>query len=207
MSAQDFQVLLQFGYLGVLIALYIEHIAPPLPAHVVLPLAGILVGQGELSFWGVLISAVTGGVLGSFTLYLMGYKLGQRPIIRYASWARISEPRMERIIAVTRGYGNNYVFALHAIPISPVRVLVSMMAGVNRLSWLRFLVAAWVGTFFWIAITLYVTAFASEKWGYLLDEAMQYPELVLGVTLLAGASFTAWFVYRMRQATAHPESS
>ena len=40
------------GYLGLALLLVAENLFPPIPSEVVLPLAGFLVGTGELSFFG-----------------------------------------------------------------------------------------------------------------------------------------------------------
>lgn len=196
----DFELLLKFGYLGVLIALYIEHVMPPLPTNAVLPVAGYMVGRGEMNFWGVLLAAVAGGVLGSLTLYVLGRWMGEKPIRKYAGWLKISDRRLEQTFDLARHYGNMSVFALHAVPISPIRVVVSVMAGVNRLSSILFTVAAWCGTFIWISITLYITAYASEKWGHLIEEALEQQFFIILGTLVFGAIFLVWLIHQFKDA-------
>jgi membrane protein DedA with SNARE-associated domain len=198
MSAQDFEVLLRYGYLGILLALYIEHVMPPLPSNVVLPIAGYMIGQGEMNYWVVLLAASAGGMLGSLTLYALGYKMGEKPIRRYAGWFKLPEERIERAFAFSRRHGNNSVFALHAVPISPIRVIVSIMAGVNKLSMLRFVAASWIGTVIWISLTLYVTAFASERWGYLIEDALEQQEWLIWGSLIAGVIFSLLAIYRLK---------
>lgn len=200
MSSQDFEILLRYGYWGILLALYIEHVMPPLPSNVVLPIAGYMVGQGEMNYWAVLLAASAGGMLGSLTLYTLGYRMGEKPIRRYAAWFKLSEERIERALAFSRRHGNNSVFALHTVPISPIRVIVSIMAGVNKLSMLRFVIAAWVGTTLWISLTLYITAFASKRWGYLIKEALEQQEWLIWGSLIAGVLFSILAIYRLRGA-------
>lgn len=200
MTAQDFEFLLTLGYLGVFLALYIEHVMPPLPTNLLLPVAGYMVGRGELDFVGVWLAACAGGVMGSLTLYGLGYSMGERPLWRYAKWLKIPERRIQRGFALSREYGNSSVFAMHAMPISPIRVLVSIMAGVNRLSVLRFSLAASVGNLIWIGAILGVSTFASDKWGYLVEDMIKQQLWIVLAAVLLAVAFSVAFVFQFRSA-------
>lgn len=200
MSVQDFEFLLTLGYLGIFLALYIEHVMPPLPTHLLLPVAGYMVGRGEMNFWGVWLAACAGGAMGSLTLYGLGYWMGERPIRRYAGWLKIPEHRIKRGFALSRQYGSLSVFAMHAMPISPIRVVVSIVAGVNRLSILRFSLATWIGNLIWIGITLYLSAFASEKWGYVVDDLLEQQVWVIIGSAVLAVLFSVWLIFQFRSA-------
>ena len=45
-----FQVISTLGYLGLALLLVAENLFPPIPSEVVLPLAGFVVGRGDLGF-------------------------------------------------------------------------------------------------------------------------------------------------------------
>ena len=60
------------GYLGLALLLIAENLFPPIPSEVVLPLAGFLVGRGELNLWGALTAATFGSVAGAVVLYGLG---------------------------------------------------------------------------------------------------------------------------------------
>lgn len=200
MAAQDFEFLLTLGYLGVFLALYIEHVMPPLPTNLLLPVAGYMVGRGELDFMGVWLAACAGGLMGSLTLYGLGYWMGERPLWRYARWLKIPERRIQRGFVLSQEYGNSSVFAMHAMPISPIRVMVSIMAGVNRLSVLRFLLASGIGNLIWIGAILGVTAFAGDQWGDMLDDLLKQQWWIIGISALLAVAFSVAVVLQFRSA-------
>ena len=66
----------KFGYVGIAGLVALETIFPPIPSELILPLAGFLSGQGELSLWGVMLCATLGSVAGALLLYLFARWFG-----------------------------------------------------------------------------------------------------------------------------------
>jgi membrane protein DedA with SNARE-associated domain len=204
MSEQVLQFLIHFGYLGVLLALYVEHVFPPIPAQVVLPVAGLLIGRGDLSFSGVLLAACLGAVLGSSTLYLLGYWMHEPIINRYSRLLKLSPEKQAKHLAFIQRYGNSMVFISHTIPLSPVRVLVSLMAGANRMALGRFLLFCTLGSLVWIGGQLYVAVFIGENWGILFEIIRQQPGYFIAVSLLAVGIVLGWYRWRRSRIAAMP---
>ncbi len=71
------------GYLGLALLLVAENLFPPIPSEIVLPLAGFVVGMGDLSFWGALLASTTGSVVGALILYTLGRYGGRGLVLRY----------------------------------------------------------------------------------------------------------------------------
>ncbi len=67
-----FQVIGTLGYFGLALLLVAENLFPPIPSEVVLPLAGFVVGRGDLGFWGALVASTTGSVVGALILFALG---------------------------------------------------------------------------------------------------------------------------------------
>jgi membrane protein DedA with SNARE-associated domain len=108
------QFIITFGYIGVLIGLYVEHVFPPAPMQVVIPIAGFLVGRGELNFWGVWVAGTIGGVLGSYTLYAIGHWVDEPRVRRFIKkrghWLTIAENDLDRSLHFLDRYGTAMVF-------------------------------------------------------------------------------------------------
>lgn len=178
MTQQFEQLIETLGYLGILIGLYIEHVFPPAPAQVVIPIAGFLVGRGELTFLGVWISGTIGGVLGSCTLYWLGRWLDERFVRtfvrKHGKWLTVSEADLDRTLRLFDRWGNWLVLISHMIPLSPVRVFMSLTAGANRMGWLRFALYSTLGTILWIGGQLYLAVLVGENWEELAAQANRY---------------------------------
>lgn len=54
------------GYSGLALLLLVENVFPRISSEVVLPLAGFLVGRGDLGFWGALLASTLGSLAGAF---------------------------------------------------------------------------------------------------------------------------------------------
>lgn len=188
MSEQMLYFLITFGYLGILVATYFEHLFPLLPTHLIIPLAGVLVGQHQLDFGPVLLSASVGGVLGSFTLYGLGLRTQETAIYHYAGRMRISEVRLKRLLEALEKYGELALFTSHLMPITPTRMVFSILMGMNRLSAIRFLFWASVGTVPWLAVQLYISAYVGENWQAILFQ----PQWLLLLLVLLGLGWFFW---------------
>jgi membrane protein DedA with SNARE-associated domain len=202
MSKELEEIVITLGYLGIFIGLYIEHVFPPAPAQVVIPVAGFMVGRGELDFWGVLIAGSFGAVLGSYTLYSLGNWLGEdrtRNFIRkYGRILTVTEHDLERSFHFVDRYGRMTVFISHMIPLSVVRVVVSIFAGVNRMRREVFTLSTTVGTLIWIGGQLYLAVVIGEEWDRITAEAARYEGVLWGVGGTLTVLFVVWYVRRLR---------
>ena len=69
-------VLTALGAWGVGPLVALETVFPPIPSEVILPLAGYLAGQGQLSLPLVLVTATLGSYVGALALYGLGAAVG-----------------------------------------------------------------------------------------------------------------------------------
>ena len=70
----------ELGYAGLVVLMAVEHVFPPIPSELVLPLAGFEVGRGNLSLVGALVASTAGSLIGASVLYLLARK-GGRPLV------------------------------------------------------------------------------------------------------------------------------
>jgi hypothetical protein len=90
------EVIAALGYLGLALLLIAENLFPPIPSEVVLPLAGFLVGRGDLGFWQALLASTFGSVAGALILYALGRYGGRRLVLRYGRLLRVDEAGLDR---------------------------------------------------------------------------------------------------------------
>ncbi len=146
------------GYWGIVLLMFVENIVPPIPSEVIMPLAGYMVAQGELTFLGITAAGMAGSVLGALPLYYAGRKLGKGRVKRYADrhgrWLTVSGQDIERASRWFDRHGGAAVLLCRMIP--GVRSLISIPAGINGMNLLAFLGYTSAGTALWSALLAYI---------------------------------------------------
>jgi membrane protein DedA with SNARE-associated domain len=150
------QTLLLHPVLGLLLVglvAWLEYVFPPAPGDSVMLLACFLAGTGSLPKTGTIAACLLGSVLGSFTAYYAGVKLGHSYFFLRSSWARHELERLERgfarfgarLLAVNRFLpGIRGVFLYGAgIGRVPFRD-VALYATLSNVLWVMLI--AWAGT-------------------------------------------------------------
>ena len=183
----------QSGYLGVGFLMFLETVFPPIPSEVIMSIAGVQAGQGQLALGWVIAAGTTGAMLGNILWYLAARALGimrLKPIIhRWGRWITMSWAEVQRAERWFERHGTFFVFVGRMLP--TVRSLVSIPAGLLKMSFRRFLLASTLGTAGWTALL----AFA----GYKLGERYADIDALLGpasnailVVLAGGYLYRVW---------------
>ena len=184
-------VILALGYLGLALLLIAENLFPPIPSEVVLPLAGFLVGQGELNLWGALVAATTGSVLGAVILYSLGRWGGRRLVLRYGTWLRVDQKSLDRAEGWFRHYGDALVLFARVVPVA--RSIVSIPAGTAKMPLVRFAVLTTVGSAIWNALLIGAGVFLGANWSVVQNWIGSYSNVVL---ILAAVGVAAYLLLR-----------
>ena len=138
----------QLGEWGVGLMIVLETVFPPIPSEVVLPLAGFLAKQGDMSLPLVIVTSTLGSYLGALLLYGLGFALGRDRAIRWLSKLPLVEAEdFERATAWFERHGTPAVFFGRFIP--GVRSLISLPAGAAKMNMLKFTVATILGSAIW----------------------------------------------------------
>ena len=186
------QVISDLGLLGLVALMFVENVFPPIPSEVVLPLAGFFVARGELSFVGVLFAATLGSVLGSILLYELA-RYGGRPfVLRYGSLLRVGPEELDRADAWFVRRGPIVVLVGRCIP--GVRSLVSLPAGMLKMSRVAYILLTLVGSLIWNTALSGIGWILGEEWENVSDVvgAVGTPLLIV-VLLILGAISVVWW--------------
>ncbi len=184
------------GYLGLALLLVAENLFPPIPSEIVLPLAGFLVGRGDLNFWGAFIAATSGSVLGALILYALGRRGGRWLILRYGSWLRVDKQRLDRAEGWFRSYGDWVVLFARIVPVA--RSIISIPAGTAKMSLARFVVLTTIGSALWNALLIGAGVILGANWALVQDWVSSYSNAVLVVATVAVAVFLFLYPFRRR---------
>lgn len=135
---------------------------PPVPAEIVLPLAGSLVLMGEYSFWAAFVVAMVGALAGSVVAYAIG-RWG-RSWLDHRAMRRLGyDPKtFSRMDDFFRRRGPITVLLLRFVPL--VRTYISFPAGAARMDLRRFCLYTAIGNAPFIAALLYLGYVLGANW-------------------------------------------
>ena len=184
MEGWIFGVISALGYLGLALLLVAENLFPPIPSEVVLPLAGFVVGQGDLVFWKALLASTAGSLAGALILYALGRYGGRGLVLRYGHPLRVSADELERAEGWFRRYGDWVVLGARVVPFA--RSVVSIPAGTMKMPLLRFAALTALGSGVWNALLIGAGVALGANWGLISGWIGSYSDVVLVV--LAGAA-------------------
>ncbi len=182
------------GYLGLAFLLALENLFPPIPSEVVLPLAGFLVGRGQLNFWGAVGAATFGAVAGALILYALGRWGGRRLILRYGRFLNVNDESLKRAESWFRHYGDAVVLVARVIPLA--RSIVSIPAGTMHMPVLRFTVLTTIGTTVWNIILIWAGRLLGENWDSVSRWVGSYSNVVY---VVIGVFAVAYIVTKLIQ--------
>jgi len=175
------------GYIGLALLLVAENLFPPIPSEVVLPLAGFLVGRGDLSLWGAIFAATFGSVAGALVLYGLGRWGGRRLVLRYGQWLRVDEKGLKDAEGWFRRYGDWVVLFARVVPVA--RSIVSIPAGTMKMPVLRFVLLTTLGSAVWNSILIGAGVVLGANWQAVEGWMGSYSDVVLIVGTVAVALF------------------
>lgn len=166
------------GAPGVAVAIALENLFPPLPSELILPVAGFAASQGTLGLVEVIIWATIGSVVGALALYGIGAWLGRDRMRRLlVKVPLVSIEDVNRTEAWFDRHGRATVFFGRMIPI--FRSLISIPAGVTRMSMWRFIPLTAAGSLIWNTIFIVAGFILGENW----EIVEQYAEVLQNVVI------------------------
>lgn len=185
----------RLGGPGAGLAIALENLFPPIPSEVILPLAGFAASRGDFSLVGALFWTTLGSLVGAIVLYGAGAAFGRerlRRIVDRVPLVKVSDvDRAERWFA---RHGDKAVLLGRTIPI--FRSLISIPAGVERMSLLRFAVLTTLGSLVWNTTFVMAGYGLGENWHRVEAYAGVFQRVVIAVSVLAVMSFLAVRVVR-----------
>ncbi len=116
-----------------------------IPAEVGLPLLGLYVSHGTVSWTLAVLVGFLGSLMGATVFYLLGRYAGRPILVRYGKWLLIKEKEIEQGERIVGKYGTWSALFGRFFPV--VRSVVSIPCGLFGLSFKRYLLASSIGLF------------------------------------------------------------
>lgn len=186
------------GYWGVTILMTLESMVAPVPSEAVMPFAGFLIFEGRFTFTAVIFFSTLGSIIGSLLSYYAG-AWGGRPFVkRYGKYLLLDLHHLDMTEKFFAKYGDKAIFVSRFIPV--VRHLISIPAGVGRMSVIKFSVYTVIGAAIWNAFLTYVGFYLKDNW-MTVRKYGEIADIVVVTFMLAGIAFIAYqYISRRKRA-------
>ncbi len=183
-----------WGYIGIFIMMAIESSFIPFPSEIVLIPAGYLAAQGEMSISLILLAALGGSLVGAFINYFLAFTLGRAFLLRYGKYLFIKEHTLLKMEAFFYNHGHISTFTGRLIP--GVRQLISIPAGLARMSLGEFTLFTALGAGIWALVLILLGYFIGENQA-LIEAYLR--EITLGVIGFLVILSVVYYAYKKRR--------
>jgi membrane protein DedA with SNARE-associated domain len=188
------------GYPGIFLAMFIEGLITPIPSEMILPFAGALAADGQMSVPVIVLVASVAAMLGSGGAYVLGLRLGRPFVLRWGRYLWLDASDLDRAERWFRRWGTMGVFLANCAPGS--RSIAAYPAGASRMPFLPFLAATFGGALVWNSVLTVAGFYLAAAWRTLVDTFELIDLVALAVIL---AAIGVWLFYKKRR-TAKAES-
>jgi membrane protein DedA with SNARE-associated domain len=149
------------GYGGIFILMALESMIFPIPSELVMPFAGFLIVTGQFDPVAVIAASSLGSIAGSLMSYGMG-TLGEPVVLRYGRYLLLNRHHLEWTELFFFRHGGKTIFISRFIPV--VRHLISIPAGLARMSLIPFILFTVAGATLWNGFLTYLGIRLKENW-------------------------------------------
>jgi len=185
-------VIESWGYPGIFLLMVAEHLFPPIPSEVIMPLAGYLAASGKLALLPTVVAGTLGSVLGTSLWFVVGWWIGaarlKRWAARYGRLMTLSPADIDRAQAWFDRQGGAAVFLGRMIP--AVRTLISVPAGIARMPLWRFFGFTVLGSLLWTLVLTLSGFVLKAKFSLVADVIDPLSKVVVAAVVLV-------YIYRV----------
>jgi membrane protein DedA with SNARE-associated domain len=140
-----------WGYAGVVVLMALESSIFPVPSEIVIPPAAIMAASGgRMTLPGVILAGTFGSWLGAAITYRLALELTRLVLLRDGRGLLISVDKLARAERFVRRYEAGGIFFARLLPV--IRHLISIPAGLVRMSFVKFSLLTAAGSAVWCSV-------------------------------------------------------
>nr|WP_308532601.1 DedA family protein [uncultured Prevotella sp.] len=191
-----------YGYIFLLMLL--ESTVIPVPSELVVAPAAYHAANGNLNVWLVILFSTLGAAIGASINYLAGYYLGRPIIYKFANskWGRaclLTQNKVEKSEKYFDTHGMVATITGRLVP--GIRHLISIPAGLAKMSYWKFLLYTIIGAAIWhsilAALGYYMHSFVPEnQLNNKIEEYGEYIKIVILILVIAALLYITikWYI-------------
>ena len=188
------------GYLGIGLLMFLENLFPPIPSELIMPFAGYTatLPNSQIQVIPAIAVGVIGTIVGAIPWYYAGLLLGQQRLQllaeRYGKWIGVSSDDIEKSVYWFQKHGAKAVLFGRLVP--GIRTLISIPAGISKMSIGPFFLYSTIGTVGWISLLTYAGYFLGKNYELVEKYIDVISKVVVVIVLIAIASFIGYRIYK-----------
>jgi len=171
-----FDLLASWGYAGIVFLMALESSIVPVPSEVVMPPAAFWAAQGKMNFWLVIVAGTIGSYIGSVLSYVAARIIGSPLLYKFGKYVFLPPKKLELAEAWFAAYGSSGIFFARLLPV--ISHLISIPAGVFRMSFLSFTISTVSGALLWCTVLSWYGGQVLGQSPQLLDSPIQMVDVL-----------------------------
>lgn len=179
------------SYPGIFFLMTLESMVFPVPSEAVMPFAGFLIADGQLSFTGVVVAATLGSIVGSLISYAMGFYGGKPFINKFGKYLLLDSHDLDITVRFFEKRGSLTIFIARFIPV--IRHLISIPAGMGKMNLVKFSIYTIAGAALWNSFLTYLGVTLKNNW----KSVMEYSHTIDIVVVVVFGLVVLYYGYKI----------
>ena len=184
------------GYPGIFLLMAMESSVIPIPSELVMPPAGYLAHEGQMSMGIAILCGTAGSLVGAYTNYFAAHYLGRPLLLKYGRYVWITEEKFAKVETFFHRHGEISTFIGRLLPV--VRHLISLPAGLAGMHHWKFCLYTVLGAGIWVTVLTWIGYFIGREQALIMRYSHQ---AVFGVVIFS-AALIAVYVWRHKKKAA-----
>lgn len=189
----------RLGYAGVILLMALESSFVPFPSEVVVPPAGYLASLGQMNIFLVILSGITGSILGSLLNYWIASRFGRDFLLKYSKYFFINTEKFAKFEVFFNTHGEITTFVGRLIPV--IRQYISFPAGLVRMNVKKFIFYTGLGAAIWCTVLAYVGYFVGNNIDIIKENIDHIMYFIFPALILLVIIYVVIYKYRKKRET------
>ena len=194
------KVLETIDYLGVFILMILDPTALPVPAEIILPLAGWILADNISQVFLLSLIATIGSTIGCLFEFYLAKAVGRKFIIKYGKYLFISEEdlmKQEKFFVKNQFY---FIFITRMIPFIP-KTITSVISGIYNLNFYKYVAYTFIASYPTLFIYVYIGNNLGENYSEIKNYVggFGFPILIILIIVIIGYLLFKYFKIKQNQ--------
>ena len=193
-------VLETIDYLGVFILMILDPTALPVPAEIILPLAGWILADNISQVFLLSLIATIGSTIGCLFEFYLAKAVGRKFIIKYGKYLFITEEdliKQEKFFVKNQFY---FIFITRMIPFIP-KTITSVISGIYNLNFYKYVAYTFIASYPTLFIYVYIGNNLGENYSEIKNYVggFGFPILIILIIVIIGYFLFKYFKIKQNQ--------